>query len=127
MKKIKGLINSLTLLHSEISFSVRDDSTGIQSYSLYQVKKYRGTMEAAEHLFKAKGFNANGKLFPFRRTTQHFKIKGLVGNQYLKSHRFVYVNNRCIESVEIDNLLSSIFQTNNNGKSSGIILNIKVS
>ena len=123
MEKIKSLINSFVLLHSGISFSVRDDSASVHSYDIYQVKRCRNTMEAAEQLFRLK---VNGKLFPFHKTSQHFRIKGLVGNQHLKNYWFVYVNNRPIESVEMNSLIASIFQSKETVQNRGLVLNIKV-
>ena len=123
MDKIKNLVNSFTLLHSEISFSVRDDSTIVQSYDVYQIGKFRNTKEAAEQLFS---FNSNGKLFPFHQTSHHFKIKGLVGNRHLKNYQFVYVNSRPIDSIKINNLMESILHIKGSKQNLGIIVNIKV-
>jgi len=123
MEKIKILIDSFALLHSHISFSVRDDSTELHSFDIYQIKKHQSTMEIAEELFK---LNANGKLYSFHKTSHLFKIKGLVGNQHFENCRFVYVNNRPVESAETNDLIASIFQNNGFRPNRGIILNIKV-
>ena len=124
-KKVKILLEGLSVIHSEVSFSVCDCSS-TTPISVFQTKKQHDSKKAAHNIFQ--GFC---KLIPFHSSSRLFKIKGLIGKNdknFPRPH-FTFINSRFFESVEINDLIDSVFLRIFQGLNQyyTIILHIKVS
>ena len=120
-QSMEKLIASFFLLHSNISFSLRVDSSKLP---LLQTKKVKNAMLAAQQLFKS------GNILPFRGLSRHFKIKGLFITHLEKNSWFMFVNSQLVESKEIFDLITSVLTNitpiSTQEKRFAFILNLKV-
>ena len=125
MKELKKLIECFSVIYPKISFSICDCSTN-SPVSIVQTKKQYNSKKAANRII-----GSGHKLVPFHSSSQHYKIKGLMGknNQNFKRPHFTFVNSRFFESVEINDLIDSVFLRIFPGINQcyTIILHIKVS
>ena len=120
-QSMEKLIASFFLLHSNISFSLRVDSSKLP---LLQTKKVKNAMLAAQQLFKSEN------ILPFRGLSRHFKIKGLFITHLEKNSWFMFVNSQLVESKEIFDLITSVLSNitpiSTQQKRFAFILNLKV-
>lgn len=118
-QSMEKLIASFFLLHPNISFSLRVDSSKLP---LLQTKKVKNAMLAAQQLFKSES------IIPFRGSSRHFKVKGLFITYPKESSWFIFVNSHLVESKEIVDLITSVLSnlTSSQEQRLAIILNIKV-
>lgn len=122
-ERVEKLVTSLSLIHYNVTFSVRDDS-GEEAIP-FQTKRHRHTIEAAKHLFQ---LSKEQKLKSFHHSSQHFKIKGLIGTSGSEKHQYIYVNNRMVEQSAVSQLISSKFPWVNKdcARYAAILFNVKV-
>ncbi|XP_057376522.1 DNA mismatch repair protein Mlh3-like isoform X2 [Daphnia carinata] len=120
---LEKLIASFFLLHPNISFSLRFDSS---KPPLLQTKKEKNTILATQQLFQLKSCES---ILPFRGLSCHFKIKGLLVPDMDKHYWFMFVNSRLVESSEVLNFITSVLfsVSSSTGQQFSVVLNIKCS
>lgn len=121
--QVENLVKSLSLVHSQISFSLRDDSS--QPPSLFvQTSKKCNTIATARKIFNT---GKSEHFFTFRRTSKYFKIKGLIGKSTSGGYlQYFFVNNRAVEEPSISQLIQSVLNSKIDMSHLVIILNLKV-
>ena len=121
--QVEKLVKSLSLVHSQISFSLRDDSS--QPPSLFvQTSKKSNTIATARKIFNTE---KSEHFFTFRRTSKYFKIKGLIGKSTSGGYlQYFFVNNRAVEEPSISQLIQSVLKSKIDMSCLVIILNLKV-
>jgi DNA mismatch repair ATPase MutL len=106
LKEVNKLIEYFSLIYPGISFSISDCLTD-SPVSIVQTKKQYNSKKAANHIFG----NSHHKLVAFHSSSTHYKIKGLLGKnkENLKIRHFTFINSRFFESVEINDVIDSVF------------------